>query len=208
MARTNAAGGWDAFNVTEDADLGIRLSRLGYHCGAISLPTWEEAPVRFKSWLPQRTRWIKGWVLTLLVHMRHPRATRHDFGWRNYFMFHMVLTSIVVSVLVHPLYLVAFIYEAYKFSSVAYIDILDRLFLGLSTFNLVAGYLTYGFLAWAVLSVGQFKTYRSWLLLLPVYWILISYAGWRALFQLVRKPHIWEKTPHGEPGRNTPKNPN
>ena len=119
----------------------------------------------------------------------------------------MVLTSIIISVLVHPFYLAAFIYEFHRFATVPYIGIFDRLLFGLSTFNLVAGYLTYGFLAAAVLSAGPFKTYRMWLLLLPAYWVLISFAGWRALFQLIKEPHFWEKTTHGEAGRNTPKNP-
>lgn len=55
-------GGWDPFNVTEDADLGLRLRRLGYRTETISLPTWEVAPETLAEWLPQRTRWFKGWI--------------------------------------------------------------------------------------------------------------------------------------------------
>ncbi len=57
-----AVGAWDPFNVTEDADLGIRLSRLGYYTGALASTTWEEAPPAFGNWLKQRTRWLKGWM--------------------------------------------------------------------------------------------------------------------------------------------------
>jgi hypothetical protein len=53
---------WDPFNVTEDADLGIRLARFGYSTATITSRTYEEAPVTFRQWLPQRRRWIKGWI--------------------------------------------------------------------------------------------------------------------------------------------------
>ena len=56
-------GGWDPYNVTEDADLGLRLVRFGYHTATISLPTLEDAPESLSVWLPQRTRWFKGWLL-------------------------------------------------------------------------------------------------------------------------------------------------
>ena len=67
-----AIGGWDPYNVTEDADLGIRLARLGYRTTVIPSTTYEEAPARLRPWLRQRTRWFKGWLQTWLVHMRSP----------------------------------------------------------------------------------------------------------------------------------------
>ncbi len=63
---------WDPFNVTEDADLGIRLARSGYRCAMLGSTTYEEAPAGFMSWLRQRTRWLKGYMQTWLVHMRDP----------------------------------------------------------------------------------------------------------------------------------------
>src|SRR5262249_40834782 len=61
VAELRASGGWDPYNVTEDADLGMRLHRLGYRCGVIDCPTYEDAPATFRVWLNQRTRWFKGW---------------------------------------------------------------------------------------------------------------------------------------------------
>jgi cellulose synthase/poly-beta-1,6-N-acetylglucosamine synthase-like glycosyltransferase len=61
-AALRRVGGWDPYNVTEDADLGIRLHRFGYRCAALSSATYEEAPARFGPWLKQRTRWYKGWM--------------------------------------------------------------------------------------------------------------------------------------------------
>jgi cellulose synthase/poly-beta-1,6-N-acetylglucosamine synthase-like glycosyltransferase len=58
----DAVGGWDPYNVTEDADLGIRLARAGWHVGVLNSTTWEEAPPTFRIWKGQRTRWLKGWM--------------------------------------------------------------------------------------------------------------------------------------------------
>ena len=82
-----SVGGWDPFNVTEDADLGIRLARFGYRCGTIRSPTYEEAPPVFNVWLKQRTRWIKGWFQTLLVHMRHPVRLASELGMAKTILF-------------------------------------------------------------------------------------------------------------------------
>ena len=76
-------GGWDPFNVTEDADLGIRLARFGYEVSVINSVTMEEAPASWRSWRGQRTRWIKGWIQTYLVHMRRPLRLWRDLGpWK------------------------------------------------------------------------------------------------------------------------------
>ena len=61
-AALREAGGWDPYNVTEDADLGMRLARLGYRCGVIESTTFEEAPATTRRWLGQRSRWLKGWM--------------------------------------------------------------------------------------------------------------------------------------------------
>ena len=69
-AALDAVGGWDPFNVTEDADLGVRLARFGYRSSTLDTATLEEAPEALLPWLRQRTRWFKGWMQTLLVHTR------------------------------------------------------------------------------------------------------------------------------------------
>lgn len=199
--RTSAlksAGGWDPFNVTEDADLGIRLSRMGYRCGTISRPTWEEAPPDLAIWIRQRTRWLKGWLQTVLVHTRNPIRTGRELGWRANVFFHLVMTSIVVSTLIHPIFLAQAIFYFAQISDMQRPDIYQLGLLGLSMFNLAGGYTTYGFLAYGVMA--RHKHTRSTpklLLFLPVYWLLISYAGWRAVKQLFTHPFHWEKTTHG-----------
>ena len=55
-ATLRSLGGWDPYNVTEDADLGMRLARFGYGAAVIGSTTYEEAPARVAPWIRQRTR--------------------------------------------------------------------------------------------------------------------------------------------------------
>ncbi|MGI9401042.1 MAG: glycosyltransferase family 2 protein [Rhizobiaceae bacterium] len=199
--RTSAlksAGGWDPYNVTEDADLGIRLSRMGYKCGTITRPTWEEAPPLLGIWTKQRTRWLKGWIQTLLVHTRNPVRTGRNLGWRANMYFHLLLTSIVISTLIHPIFLAQAGYYLATVSDLQRPDAYQLGLLGLSMFNLAGGYTTHGFLAYGVIK--RHKSARSspkLLLFLPIYWLLISFAGWRAVWHMFTRPFDWEKTTHG-----------
>lgn len=200
-------GGWDSFNVTEDADLGIRLARHRKTCETLFFPTYEEAPATHRPWLRQRTRWIKGWLQTLLVHLRNPVKTAKEMGFAKFLQFQMVLTSVVVSVLVHPFFLVAFIFQMMNLYNGAFKGVYDLTITGVSAFNLTAGYLTYGLLAYAVQGIRGSVADRLIILFFPIYWLLISIAGWRAVFQLLLRPHHWEKTVHGSARRKTPQFP-
>ncbi len=182
-----AAGGWDPYNVTEDADLGIRLARLGYRCGTISSPTWEEAPPVAGIWLKQRTRWMKGWVQTMLVHSRNPLRTARELGLRGSILFHLTITAIVISMLIHPFFLLLLGREIATLIATG-VHSGDPLMLGISVFNLVGGYTTYAFLAHGVHQQSGRRISPLWLMMLPVYWLMISLAGWRAVWQLVVDP--------------------
>jgi cellulose synthase/poly-beta-1,6-N-acetylglucosamine synthase-like glycosyltransferase len=80
-------GGWDAFNVTEDADLGVRLARRGLRAETIESRTLEEAPLGYSAWMAQRTRWMKGWMQTFVVHNRAPLRFLREIGWRGFLGF-------------------------------------------------------------------------------------------------------------------------
>ena len=101
-----AVGAWDPYNVTEDADLGMRLARFGYRAAMIDSTTYEEAPARFGPWLRQRTRWFKGWMQTWLVHMRHPRRLLRELGWPGFLCFQLIVGGSALAALVHPLFLI------------------------------------------------------------------------------------------------------
>jgi cellulose synthase/poly-beta-1,6-N-acetylglucosamine synthase-like glycosyltransferase len=188
-------GGWDAYNVTEDADLGLRLARLGYRTRMIDSSTHEEAPARLAAWLKQRTRWFKGWMQTWAVHMRSPRALWRDLGPRGFFAVQLVVGGNVIAALLHPLFL--FGIAIALASGYGLPEGGGGLLVSLYFVNLLAGYLGSGVLGFfGLLRRGLLGT--AWVLALtPVHWLLLSAAAWRALWQLIFAPHLWEKTEHG-----------
>jgi len=195
-------GGWDAFNVTEDADLGIRLARAGFQIGTLTCPTFEDAPIDPDVWLKQRTRWFKGWLQTWLVHMRHPIRLSRELGAKGTLVFHLVVTGMVLSAFVHPIllyFVVLRLGDVFNNGLVA--SIADTLFV-LDLATILFGYVAFGTLAWRTLPIRGQKGLRRALWGIPVLWILLSAAAWRALWHLIRRPHHWEKTPHHpSPGR-------
>ena len=91
-------GAWDEWNVTEDADLGIRLARFGYRVSALDSDTSEEAPHELKNWFRQRVRWQKGWMQTLIVHSRRPNLFRRDLGPQRAFAATTLIGGAIVGV--------------------------------------------------------------------------------------------------------------
>jgi cellulose synthase/poly-beta-1,6-N-acetylglucosamine synthase-like glycosyltransferase len=191
-------GGWDPYNVTEDADLGMRLARFGYRTGVIDSTTYEEAPAHFGPWLRQRTRWFKGWMQCWLVHMRKPLRLLRDLGLAGFLAFQLVVGGNVLAALVHPLFIAALIYAAVGGMPVWHGD--DLVFGMIAAFYgaiAVVGYVTSAFLGWLGLSRRGLLGHAWILLLTPVHWLMLSLAAWRAFYQLMASPYLWEKTEHG-----------
>ena len=184
-------GGWDPFNVTEDADLGIRLARLGYEVSMIDSETMEEAPTTWRAWLGQRTRWIKGWMQTYLVHMRRPTRLWRDLGPWKFAGFQVTICAMLASMLFHPWFYVFAAIHAVLGNRI----LPDSEFLlWLCGLNFAIGYLTAGSLI-AVTSAGRGMPRRLIsILFLPLYWLAISVAGYRAIIDLMLRPFYWEKT--------------
>jgi cellulose synthase/poly-beta-1,6-N-acetylglucosamine synthase-like glycosyltransferase len=196
-AALERVGGWDPFNVTEDADLGIRLARFGYRSGTLRLPTIEEAPSTTGAWMRQRTRWFKGWLQTWLVHTRRPVLLARQIGAWQLTGFTLVGIGMIVSAIVHPVYLATILmlvtdpFLPWSDGSVS-----GAAIIGIDLFNLAAGYLAMGLLASRTLALRRGRIEPRLLLMLPLYWLLMSVAGYRAIGQLILRPHHWEKTPH------------
>lgn len=190
-------GGWDAYNVTEDADLGLRLVRLGYRARVLPCETLEEAPNTLSDWLPQRTRWLKGWMQTWLVHTRQPVRTLREMGVVAFSGFHLIFGGMILAALVHPFMYVLLIWQYLTIGPFAMpVDGTGLFVTGLTAFNLGLGYLSAVLLcALAAMRRGQAGLLFH-LLTLPFYWLLVSAAAWRALWQLLVHPFKWEKTRH------------
>ena len=188
-------GAWDPYNVTEDADLGIRLHREGYRTAMIDSTTLEEANSKIGNWIRQRSRWNKGYFQTWLVHMRHPVQLYRQTGLRGFLSFNLTMGSALV-LLLNPffwglttLYLVTqwqFIESA--FPSVVFYVASAMLFVG----NFIFIYLNVA----GSLQRGEFGLTRT-AMLSPLYWGLMSWAAWKGFIQLFTNPFYWEKTEHG-----------
>jgi cellulose synthase/poly-beta-1,6-N-acetylglucosamine synthase-like glycosyltransferase len=189
-----AVGGWDAFNVTEDADLGIRLSRLHYKSAILASETREEAPIRLGGWMAQRTRWMKGWMQTFIVHNRNPRQFLRDTGWRSFLAFEIYMGGIILAPLLHTIFLVLaplrLLVPGFGTTGGGYWGIFNLTILAI-------GYL--GAVALVIKGLWQQRLERllAYQLLLPFYWALHSIATARALIELLQRPYFWAKTDHG-----------
>jgi glycosyltransferase XagB len=192
-AELEKTGGWDPFNVTEDADLGVRLSRYGYSVAMLASQTSEEAPRAARDWLGQRTRWLKGWMQTYAVHMREPFKLWSDLGPWRFLGLQITLGGMILSALLHPwFYAIAF----YKSMFGQSLWPAGATLWGLCCFNLAAGYLSG--IALGLMAASRIGGHVSrWsAVLVPFYWLAISWASYRAIGELYRRPFYWEKTPH------------
>jgi len=191
-------GGWDPYNVTEDADLGMRLARYGYRTGVVDSTTWEEAPVGRRQWIGQRTRWMKGWLQTWLVHMRHPVRLWREMGAKGFFALQLLIGGSLLSALVHPIFMWFVVFDAWTGELFTAGETLEHSFRKvLALVVLCVGYFGTVALGFAGLRRRQ-MTGLSWVLLtVPIYWLFLSYAAWRALLQILHAPYKWEKTQHG-----------
>ena len=188
-------GAWDAHNVTEDADLGVRLARQGYRTEMLPTTTHEEANCRLRPWVRQRSRWIKGHILTWAVHMRSPRALWRDLGPRGFLGYQVVFFGAQSQVLLAPvmwsfwLLLAGLPHPVQALLSPAALMAMLVLFV-LSEMLVVAV---------AMLGLARTRHRGLWPTapLLHLYHPLGAIAGWRAAWEAVANPFYWAKTSHG-----------
>lgn len=191
-------GAWDAFNVTEDADLSFRLAKQRWRMKALNSKTFEEAPVSLPVWMAQRRRWFKGWVQTLFVHVSRPRELMTAPRLGDVFALLTMVGGGLVVLAIHPLFTMLVFYKLV--SGAEWFDVHQFWSVGLFVAEclvLLTGYSVA--MGSAALCATRLVGRRSWLLLttLPIYWILLSIAFYWAIWDLVTDPRKWHKTPHG-----------
>jgi cellulose synthase/poly-beta-1,6-N-acetylglucosamine synthase-like glycosyltransferase len=189
-------GGWDPYNVTEDADLGIRASALGYRVGVVDSTTMEEATSRMRIFIGQRSRWIKGYMQTALVHARRPGRLIAQIGLRRFFSFALLIAGTPLTFLgVIPFTALLVASFAVPWLDVSAVFPPIVLWLCLLNFLIGNGLMVY------LNMMGPYKRGTFWLVgwavLNPVYWLLHSLASYQALWELITRPHYWQKTEHG-----------
>jgi glycosyltransferase XagB len=189
-------GGWDAFNVTEDADLGFRLVRHGWRTGILDSTTLEEANSDPVNWVRQRSRWYKGYLQTYLVHVRSPLKLLRSVGWRAFLRMFEVTAGTPIAALLNVFFwgltaawvvgapnLIRQIFPAYSFYPAA--------------ISLVLGNTAMVYLGLIAARQAQKPHLMVACVLVPIYWVLMSVAACKGMFQLIVSPSYWEKTVHG-----------
>jgi cellulose synthase/poly-beta-1,6-N-acetylglucosamine synthase-like glycosyltransferase len=189
-------GAWDAHNVTEDADLGMRLARHGYRAEMVETVTGEEANCRsLGAWVGQRSRWIKGYMLTWAVHMRDPRLLWRQLGPRGFLGFQILFLGSLSQALLAPLLLS---FWALTFGlphplsgqlPAAAVAAMVSLFVLGEGITLAIG----------LLALGRSRQRLSplWVPLLHLYHPCAALAAYRALWEVAVRPFYWDKTRHG-----------
>ncbi len=190
--------GWDPFNVTEDCDLGARLFKEGYKTAIIDSTTLEEANSNVKNWIRQRSRWLKGYMQTYLVHMRDPLAFLRKQGIHA-LIFQLIIGLRISFILINPILWLAtisyFVFNEYVGETIE--ALFPSLVFYMAAFSLVFGNFLYIYNYMIGLAKREKYNLIKFVFFVPFYWFLMSIAAVMAFWQLIFKPHHWEKTHHG-----------
>ena len=194
-------GAWDAHNVTEDADLGMRLARKGFKTEILPSTTMEEANGRFIPWIKQRSRWLKGYLITWAVHMRNPRALYRDLGLKSFLAFQVIFLGGVTSYLSAPLLLTLWM-GAFGFNFTSAVGGTDTMWFA-ATASMIFGQIV--MLAISVLACWEpsKRHLLKWIITAPVYWQIGAFATLKAVAEMFYKPFFWDKTTHGDQSDQT-----
>ena len=196
-------GGWDAFNVTEDADLGMRLAQEGYRTSTISSLTLEEAPNELPAWVKQRTRWLKGFMQTYFVHMRRSRQLIKKAGWSGFLSLQFFIGIPVLIYLTAPILLIV---TALFTMGSSPIYVIPHWLTKVCAFNLLYGIASHIIMCIIAAYKAPYdstqKLFKHNLifssLTFQFYGLLHIVAAFRAIYQLFTAPHYWDKTEHGK----------
>src|ERR1700744_2779923 len=189
-------GAWDPFNVTEDADLGVRAYAKGYKIAIVNSTTFEEANNEPFNWIRQRSRWIKGYMQTYLVHMRNPVALWKKIGAKGFLGFSFFIGATPLTFLAYPLLLSIFIaYLLFDFSTIH--TLFPDWVLFMSIFNLLVGNILMIYVNMMAVFKRRYYELILFAIANPIYWLMHSIAAYMGLYELIVRPFYWQKTNHG-----------
>jgi cellulose synthase/poly-beta-1,6-N-acetylglucosamine synthase-like glycosyltransferase len=192
-----ALGAWDAFNVTEDCDLGLRMSHYGLKTCVLDSTTYEEANSDLTNWMRQRSRWIKGYMQTYLVYMRRPYLYLQPGRLSQLLSLQLFVGGKTAALFLNPLMLLLLLIYVILRPVALYHTLFPTFILYMGMACLIFGnfFYIYSHLV-GCMKHGHYAL-AKWSLTIPVYWLMASAAAFLALYQLIVKPHHWEKTRHG-----------
>lgn len=188
-------GGWDEYNVTEDCDLGLRLFADGYRTRVLDSSTWEQACPDLGFWIRQRSRWVKGYIQTYLVHTRQFFKLHRSLGFWNSIQFHLLIGGSFFSQLINPFYwLMTLIWLVFRPAGVA--QFFPAPVFAMGAFCLFVGNFVFAYTS-SIACVRRGAGHLAKIgIIMPFYWLMISIAAWKGFLQLFTNPHHWEKTKH------------
>lgn len=192
-------GGWDAFNVTEDCDLGLRLAKRGYRTAIMESTTYEEANSNIHNWYNQRSRWIKGYIQTYFVHSRSGNNFFGRSSFKDLFVFQFMVGVKIMALFINPfMWALTACYFIFRAQAGPFIESLypgPILFLG--EFSLIFGNFFYIYYYMIACAKRDYHGLIKYVFLVPLYWLGMSLAAWKAVYEVIVKPHYWAKTHHG-----------
>ena len=197
VRRDAIAKGWDAYNVTEDADLSFRLAAHDWTFGYIDSPTEEEAVKTWRSWFYQRSRWMKGFMQTWCVHMRVPFIPKGKDGVKRFLILQLTIGLTLLNAFFHlPILIIMGWVILTQYLNTASIQI-PAFFIG----SIIVSYLAGTFIG----IIGAIRAGKPELILsafgMPLYWLALFFPTMHALYELGRRPFFWHKTHHSVRGR-------
>ena len=187
---------WDPENVTEDADLGMRLHRAGYRTLIVDSTTYEEANSDFVNWIKQRSRWGKGYAISWIVQMRHPRTLYRQLGFKSFLSLQLTLGGTFgVALLNLGVWFLTLLWILAQFAFIQYLFPTYIYYIGMVELLLGNAFFVY-------IGLWSAQHRKNWYLnrvalAAPLYWLMMSIAMVKATLQIITKPTYWEKTVHG-----------
>jgi len=189
-------GGWDPYNVTEDCEIGMRLYRKGYVTEYVDSVTTEEAVLTMKTWIKQRSRWMKGYIVTSLVNLRHPTRLYSELGLKKFLSFFLIIPG---TPLIHLLNLIFGTLTMLWFLTNS--PIIKSFFPWYILYPSLISFIFGNFMMVYLGMIGsinnKYYSLVKWNLLSPFYWLMMAVATVESVVQVIRVPHFWEKTTHG-----------